>query len=653
MKKTIKNLALILMLVVALSLAVMQASAADASALTFADCEGGVMVVSCNKDATGEITIPGEYSGKKVVKIADNAFANCLGLTKVVMPESVKTIGASAFEGCTYLAEVTLPYGLETIGNDAFFACDAITNVVLYPNLKELGSFAFYDCENLTSVVIPDKITTIPEGAFGECSKLTTLSLPLSVEVVDTDAFSGCTSLKNVYYVGSPIAWYTIDWTEGNDKLFEVSYDNFNHSHEYAVQVVKQPECEAFGTSLNTCGCGYTYYNFNVPVLGHVPEKVPEVKPTCDETGLTEGEKCARCSKVIVAPQIRPATGHNYVIDQEVAPTCTATGLTAGKHCDTCAYVAEKQEVIEMIDHKLEYTTLDPATLTANGERVGTCKDCGYSVNGTVYSVTEFKLSTTTYKNYNGNARKPSVTVKDSAGNTLVKDKDYTVKYASGRKNPGIYNVTITLQGEYSGKKTLSFKILPAKAESLKAKASKVNAAKITWNEVPGATGYRIYIFNSATGKKSVKLTPADTNSYTLTKDYAGKALKMGTQYKISVTPYTKASNGTYVFAPEATELTFKFVPSAPTLKVASTAKGKATLEWSNVAAETGYKVYTSTDGKTFKLYKTYKGWPDKQTITGLKSGTKYYFKVRAYTVVDSKTTVYGSYSTVQNIKVK
>ena len=53
MKKTIKNLALILMLVVALSLAVMQASAADVSALTFAECDGGVMVTACNKSASG------------------------------------------------------------------------------------------------------------------------------------------------------------------------------------------------------------------------------------------------------------------------------------------------------------------------------------------------------------------------------------------------------------------------------------------------------------------------------------------------------------------------------------------------------------------------------------------------------------------------
>lgn len=168
MKKTIKNLALILMLVVAFSCVAIQASAADASVLTFADCEGGVMITDCNKTANGELVIPAEHQGKKVVAIANNAFENCTALTKVVMADSIVTVGDSAFAGCTALADVTFSYNLEKIGMDSFFACDALKNVLLYPNLKEMGAFAFFDCENLESVVIPTGFVNIPEGAFGE-----------------------------------------------------------------------------------------------------------------------------------------------------------------------------------------------------------------------------------------------------------------------------------------------------------------------------------------------------------------------------------------------------------------------------------------------------------------------------------------------------
>ncbi len=652
MKKTIKNLALILMLVVAFSCIAIQASAADASVLSFADCEGGVTVTACNKSASGELTIPAEYQGKKVVAIANNAFENCTALTKVVMADSILTVGDSAFAGCTALADVTFSYGLEKIGTDVFFACDALKSVVLYPNFKEMGEFAFFDCENLTSVVIPTGFVNIPEGAFGECPKLTTLSLPLSLKSIDVDAFISCDAIKTVYYVGSELAWGNIKWGEGNDVLFDVSRKDFSHNHAYEATITKQPDCTNVGSALNVCVCGYTYLNNEVPALGHKAEKTPEVKATCEETGLTAGEKCSVCGVTLTAPQTIPATGHNPVNDPAKDSTCTETGLTLGSHCDTCGHVFVKQEEVPMKGHDFDYKNLTPATLKANGKRIGTCKVCGYESNETLYNVTEFKLSKAKY-DYNGKVRKPSVTVKDSEGNTLILDRDYTVEYAKGRKNPGIYNVKIVLQGEYKGTKTLSFQIIPGKAESLKAKASKKTEAKITWNEVPGATGYRIYIFKSADSTTKKKIDPATSNSYILKKDYNGKALVMGKTYKLSVTPYVKASNGKYVFAKEETVIKFKFAPAAPTLKVTSTAKGKVTLDWTNVAAETGYQVYYSTDGKKFTKLATYKGWPDKQTKSGLKAGTKYYFKVRAYTTIDSKTTVYGAYSAVKSVTVK
>lgn len=652
MKKTIKYLAFILMLVVAFTCIAMQASAADASALTFAKCEGGLMVSSCKKDASGELTIPEEYQGEKVVKIAPRAFENCTNLTKVVMADSIKAIGESAFEGCIKLEEVTFSYGLETIDTYAFFACDSLKSVTLYPNLKTLGSFAFYDCEALESAVIPEGFVTIPEGAFGDCAKLATISIPMTVEVIDNDAFVGCSSIKTVYYIGSSIAWYGIEWGDGNDKIYEVSYNNFNHIHDFKESIIKEPTCTVDGIKVKTCVCGYTERAV-AEALKHSNVKIEEIKATCEETGMTAGEKCTRCGEITTAPQTIPAKGHGTLENlAAVEATCTKEGKTAGKKCTVCNKEVEKQEVIEKLPHNFKNATVVQATLKTNGKIEGFCTSCNEKTETILYSVTDFKLAYTSYT-YNGKARKPALTVKDSAGNKLVMGDDYEVTYASGRKNPGTYSVKVVLKGNYSGSKTVSFNILPTKAESIKAQATKKTTVKLTWKEVTGATGYRIYIFNSATGTKKVKLTAATTNSYTLTKDYAGKALKMGTKYKISVTPYTKTSNGKYLFASEATEFTFKFAPSAPTLKVTSTAKGKATLEWSNVAAETGYKVYTSTDGKTFKLYKTYKDWPDKQTISGYKSGKTIYFKVRAYTVLDSKTTVYGSYSPVKSIKIK
>ena len=70
--------------------------------------------------------------GKKVNKvtmkyglkvISQDVFCDCPKLTRVVIPSSVKRIGASAFDGCLKLKEITIltkKLKAELIGDDAF-----------------------------------------------------------------------------------------------------------------------------------------------------------------------------------------------------------------------------------------------------------------------------------------------------------------------------------------------------------------------------------------------------------------------------------------------------------------------------------------------------------------------------------------------------
>lgn len=650
MKRTIKNLAVILIMVIAFCLVAVQASAADSSVLSFTACEGGVMVSDCKEDASGSLTIPTEYKGSKVVMIGENAFNNCTKLTGVIIPEGVTAIGSSAFEGCTGLETINLPESLVTISDYAFFGCDSLKTVVLYPAVTSIGAYAFYDCAGLHSIAIPAGITTIEEGTFGECAALATISIPNTVKTVGTAAFLGC-SIKYVYYGASRYAWYAIEWNEDNESLeTNAGAVNFSHVHEYVSHTIVQPTCTEVGRAEYICECGNAY-RAAVSALGHDAVDIEPVKATCTEAGKTKGLKCSRCGYIINQPGIIPATGHKPVTDEAVAPTCNETGLTKGSHCDFCGEIFEKQQVVERIGHEFDYESLKKATTTENGKRKGTCKLCGHEADETLYNVSVFKLSTSVCT-YNGKVRTPSVTVKDSEGYQLINGRDYTITYADGRKNPGVYNIKVTLQGEYEGSVTLKFTIAPGKTSNIKAKATKTTAVKLSWKEVTGATGYRVYIYKTVDGKTRVKAASVTTNSYTLTKNYSGKSLKMGTSYKIAVVAYTKAKDGTVIHAESGVAHTFKFVASAPTLTVTSPSKGKVKISWSDVAGETGYQVYYSKDGKKFTKLDSYKGWPDAQTKTGLTSGKTYYFKVRAYTKVGSDT-VYGVFSDVKSVKVK
>ncbi|MBQ4252928.1 MAG: leucine-rich repeat protein, partial [Erysipelotrichaceae bacterium] len=57
--------------------------------------------------------------GTKTAKAPDS-IANCLGLTEIVIPEGVDTIGKSAFYAARDLKKVTLPQSLKSIGDNAF-----------------------------------------------------------------------------------------------------------------------------------------------------------------------------------------------------------------------------------------------------------------------------------------------------------------------------------------------------------------------------------------------------------------------------------------------------------------------------------------------------------------------------------------------------
>jgi len=60
----------------------------------------------------------------------------CTGLTSIIIPTGVKTIGSVAFAMCTGLTSITIPTGVQTIGNGAFLSWTAsqIINVAGHAN---------------------------------------------------------------------------------------------------------------------------------------------------------------------------------------------------------------------------------------------------------------------------------------------------------------------------------------------------------------------------------------------------------------------------------------------------------------------------------------------------------------------------------------
>ena len=133
------------------------------------DGNGGIRY-SCKYDATGDL-----YEVVEVGFLTKNTAQNDVFITdpyygwgeevpiraemKVVIPYGVKRVNESAFAYCVGLSEVYIPDSCENIDGYAFKGCSSLETVRL-PHTEGLciSSCAFWDCKSLQSLEIPEGI---------------------------------------------------------------------------------------------------------------------------------------------------------------------------------------------------------------------------------------------------------------------------------------------------------------------------------------------------------------------------------------------------------------------------------------------------------------------------------------------------------------
>lgn len=134
--------------------------------------EDGSVTIDGYTGSPSTLEVPSEIDGYTVSAISSSAFTNKAELEKVILPESVKTVGEYAFYNCASLKTVEAS-GLRTIEPFAFYGCAKLKSVEWSPELEKIGDSAFASCIQLRSLSVPASCTYIGTDAFMACQSLT------------------------------------------------------------------------------------------------------------------------------------------------------------------------------------------------------------------------------------------------------------------------------------------------------------------------------------------------------------------------------------------------------------------------------------------------------------------------------------------------
>ncbi len=133
-----------------------------------------------------------------IINIERGAFEGCSSLKEIELPENITELKSAIFQDCTNLESIKLPEKMEVIGDNAFTNCFRLEKLNIPDNLTVVGESAFANCMNLAEIRIPKKIQRIGHNTFMSCESLEKIDIPNGVLSIGSDAFNGCKSLKQI-----------------------------------------------------------------------------------------------------------------------------------------------------------------------------------------------------------------------------------------------------------------------------------------------------------------------------------------------------------------------------------------------------------------------------------------------------------------------
>ncbi len=279
------------------------------------------------------VTLPsvvGDSGQYPVVAVGDHAFADLNTITRVIIPNSVITVGSNAWQnghpdlviecvdwnvsvmeyalanGIDCQADnifisktgqlnavpgknydgtadpLTIPQGVIKIGDNEVFSQGSFTQVALPTTLTQIGYKAFYQSD-LESVNLPDNVTSVASQAFGSCPSLTSFNIPAAVSSWGNGVWGGSQALTNITVAGG-----NPNLSAANGMLF-----NKNQTILYEYPAVTGIFTPPAGVTAIRANCFYQ----NPGITGFVSNEVSTIE---DEAF----HSCSNLESVYLSPQL-------------------------------------------------------------------------------------------------------------------------------------------------------------------------------------------------------------------------------------------------------------------------------------------------------------------------------------------------------------
>lgn len=196
--------------------------------------DGSIATITKFIGDSTDVVVPTYINNAIVSAIDDGAFQNGMGLTSVIIPNSVQSMGSATFAGCSNIESLTIPFvgaksGVQSTDSEIYsfgyifgmteydnsYCCYQHTKYdngksradcyYLPKSLKtvnvsggEILDYAFENCTYIENISVPDSITQIGESAFSGCVYLKSFDIPQGITEIKQETFKSCASLVSI-----------------------------------------------------------------------------------------------------------------------------------------------------------------------------------------------------------------------------------------------------------------------------------------------------------------------------------------------------------------------------------------------------------------------------------------------------------------------